>query len=554
MNSRRLALLGFPAAALAACALAPAARAAGTLTVLANGDVDYIDPGQTYYTFGFMIASATQRTLYRAATGGALEPDLADGQPVIGNGGREVTVRIRSGVRFSPPVDREVTSADVKYALERAFFRTVNNGYAGAYLGAVDGARTNAAPGRRIKGILTPDDRTLVLRLRQPTAGGVRGALVLPFTAPVPREYALALDRRNPSSYGLRQVATGPFRMRTYRPGKTIELVRNPNWDPATDSRQVSLDRIVVDEGNPSSTAASRKIVGGTGMVNGDFLPEGGILTRIQAKFPDQLVFAPALGTRWVALNTRIRPLNNLNVRRAIVAGANREALAAARGQTPNVATHFLPPTVPGFEEAGGQAGPGYDFLANPRGNLELARAYLRKAGYRNGRARGTLLLVGANSGAGRRVAEETRRQLQALGFGVRSRYVTQDAVYTRFCNVPAARVAVCPNVGWFKDFDDGQTMLDPTFNGRNILRENNSNWSQLNVGAVNRLLNRGAVTLDQAERNRIFAQADRLITAQAPAIPYSWDLEPHIRSPDVRAEVDPFIGQWDIATATVGG
>ena len=49
--------------------------------------------------------------------------------------GKVVTFKIRSGVRFSPPVDREVTSADVKYAVERAFFKTVNNPYASVYFG-----------------------------------------------------------------------------------------------------------------------------------------------------------------------------------------------------------------------------------------------------------------------------------------------------------------------------------------------------------------------------------------------------------------------------------
>ena len=43
---------------------------------------------------------------------------------------------------------------------------------------------------------------------------------------------------------------------------------------------------------------------------------------------------------------------------------------------------------------------------------------------------------------------------------------VAQSTMYTKFCNVPKANVAVCPNVGWLKDFADRQTILDPTFNG----------------------------------------------------------------------------------------
>ena len=36
----------------------------GKVTFLAAADVDYLDPGQTYYTFGYAVAYATQRPLY----------------------------------------------------------------------------------------------------------------------------------------------------------------------------------------------------------------------------------------------------------------------------------------------------------------------------------------------------------------------------------------------------------------------------------------------------------------------------------------------------------
>ena len=61
----------------------------------------------------------------------------------------------------------------------------------------------------------------------------------------------------------------------------------------------------------------------------------------------------------------------------------------------------------------------------------------------------------------------------------------------TRYCGFPAAAVAVCPNVGWARDFADGQTFLDPTFNGANIPPVGNANVSQLDVPAVNAAIER---------------------------------------------------------------
>ena len=120
-------------------------------------------------------------------------------------------MKIRHGVRFSPPVNREVTSRDVKYAIERGFFKTVANAYAGSYFGGLAGARQGVAPGTRIRGIQTPDASTIVFRLTRPTGGALAGALALPLSAPVPPEYAARFDAHNPTDYGTHQVATGPY-------------------------------------------------------------------------------------------------------------------------------------------------------------------------------------------------------------------------------------------------------------------------------------------------------------------------------------------------------
>src|SRR3954447_14938584 len=92
----------------------------GTLTQLGSTDVDFLDPGHSYYTAGFQVIYATNRTLYsfRPDDGAHPVPDLAASDPEISGDHRTVTVHLRSGVRFGPPVGREVTSRDVKYAFE----------------------------------------------------------------------------------------------------------------------------------------------------------------------------------------------------------------------------------------------------------------------------------------------------------------------------------------------------------------------------------------------------------------------------------------------------
>src|SRR5215216_8205426 len=100
------------------------AKKGGTVTMVSNGDVDNkLDPGYSYYQFDFILDNDLHRTLlrYKPNDTDKPSPDLAESDPEVSQDGKTVTVKIRKGVKFSPPVNREVKSADVKYAIERDF-------------------------------------------------------------------------------------------------------------------------------------------------------------------------------------------------------------------------------------------------------------------------------------------------------------------------------------------------------------------------------------------------------------------------------------------------
>src|SRR6185436_4004489 len=212
----------------------------GKLTELWTDDTDNIDPGITYYQMGFQINAATQKALYGYKPVNAV-PDLAESDPQISDDGKTVTVKIKKGVKFSPPVNREVTSKDVKYAIERGFLKTVNGPYVGAYMSDIEGVKAyQDGKAKEISGITTPDDQTITIKLARPRAAIVAGALALPASAPVPKEYAQKYDNAaGASKYGNYQAFTGPYmieadssgKLTGYKPGNEIKLVRNPNWD-----------------------------------------------------------------------------------------------------------------------------------------------------------------------------------------------------------------------------------------------------------------------------------------------------------------------------------
>ena len=540
-------------------------KTGGTLTVLASDDVDYIDPGAAYYQFTFMVTSATQRSLYSFGPDDSVDPvpDLATQAPDVSADGKTVTVKIKSNVKFSPPVNRAVTSADVKYGIERAFLPTVANGYAEVYLGDIIGVKDfTGGKAKEITGIDTPDATTIVLHLSRGTGGAAAGALALPISAPVPQDYAAKFDAKNPSTYGVNQVATGPYMIEAdskgaltgYEPGKKINLVRNPNWDRSTDYRKAYLDKINIEEGNNDTTVASRQILKGNAEINGDFGPPPAVLKEIFNSTPKQLALTPSGGIRYVSLNTSLPPFDNLNVRKAVLAAFDREAMRATRGGPllGPIANHFLAPDIGGFEEAGGLTGTGVDFLKYPKGNLALAKEYMKKGGFPSGMYTGSeeLLMVGTSGGASQKGAELAATQFEKLGFKPKLRLVTADTMYTKFCGEPKAKVIICPNVGWLKDFSDPQTMLDATFNGENIIANGgfNSNWPQLNVPSINAAMAKAELIVGDSARNKAWADIDRQVTAQAPAVPWIWDENPNIRSTDVAGVINKFNGNWDLS------
>ncbi|HEX5782883.1 MAG TPA: ABC transporter substrate-binding protein [Solirubrobacteraceae bacterium] len=534
----------------------------GTLKMLWTDDVDNIDPGITYYQMGYMVSYATQRPLYswKPDDGETPVPDLAESDPQVSEDGKTVTVKIRDGVRFSPPVNREVTSQDVKYAIERGFFNTVNNGYAGGYFGDLVGAAPGAKPGTEIEGIRTPDDQTIVFKLSRGSGGVLAGALALPLSAPVPEDYAAKFDKQNPSMYGQNQVATGPYMIENdatgkaigYEAGRRIHLVRNPNWDEATDYKPAYVDEIDMPQGNDDTTVASRKVLEGESLLSGDFSPPPAVLAQVVKGQKDQLELMPAGSARYISMNTTIKPFDDINVRKAVIAGFDREALRLVRGgeQLGDIPTHMIPPGMPGFDESGGEEGFGLDFMANPAGDTELAAEYFRKAGYASGRYEGDeeLLMVGVSEGVAQNTAEVAKENFERLGFKVRLRLVTQDAMFTKFCALPSAKVAICPNFSWGKDFSDPQTMLAPTFDGDNIIPQMNSNWSQLDVPAINEAMDEAAVLSDPAERAQAWARINRMITEQAPLISWIWDKTPLLRSANVNGAASEFNSAWDLA------
>jgi peptide/nickel transport system substrate-binding protein len=543
----------------------------GQLTVYSSSDFEHLDPGSAYYALDYQVIYSTQRPLlvYPPNSSTTLAPNLATAVPTAQNGGitdggKTITVHIQPNVKFSPPVNRVVTSKDVAYAIERGANANVGNGYFQAYFGDIQGAAT--AKGGPISGIQTPNNTTIVFHLVKPQANLFVGALSMPLSSPVPESFAGPMDKKSPTTYGAQaEVATGPYMIKSdpqtgvfagtgYQTGKSLTLVRNPNWDASTYSSQAYkppayLDQINVAIGGDSSVIGPQTLKG-SHAVQLD-TPDQSVVKLAYEQYPSQITFTPGAGDHYGGLNTQHGPFQNVNLRRAVWAAMDRNAIVKLRGG-PLVAaplTHFILPGTGGSDEAGGTAGPNYPWNLNPNGDMAEATKLMKAAGYPSGKYTGnaTVQIVGSSNGDDPQINQLIVHTLSALGFKTHLSQVDQSVMYSKYCGVPKQNIDVCPSAGWIRDYDNPYTVLFVPFNGKAIVPVNNANWSLLNDPSINNAMTKATEITDPTQSNQAWGNIDKSLVNTAAALPLEWDTQPNIESKDVAGVNDIWnVGEWD--------
>ena len=394
-------------------------------------DVDFLDPGTTYYTFGYQVIYATQRAaLLATSPTDAIKPvpDLADGDPRsprTARPSRSRSSRASSSRRRSTARSRPRTSSTRSSA---RFTANVANGYAGAYFGDIVGAPKKPAQAVQAR---SPASRrrtttTIVFKLTKGT-----GARASPARSRCrsrrrcPKEYAEKFDTENPSTYGDstpvcdRPVHGRERRRRARRPATSpasrIHLVRNPNWDAGDDFRPAYLDEIDMPAGQRRHRRRRRAgSSSGENLVDGDIEPAGAVAQAgccSATRTSSRLVPGGGWPLHLAEHDAASRSTTSTSARPSI-AGFDRDALRQTRGGEAlgdDRRTHFIPPGMPGFEEAGGLRGPGHRLPAPARRATRRCRPkYIKKAGYASGKYAGDeeLLMVGDNADPAARRAE----------------------------------------------------------------------------------------------------------------------------------------------------
>jgi peptide/nickel transport system substrate-binding protein len=499
----------------------------GTLRVLSFEIIDGLDTAAVYNPTSLAIARSYARTLYGYNLAGppgqvtAPVPDIASGPPQISADRRTYTFTLRPGVRYAPPVNREVTATDFITAIQRFYdIDSAGQQYAKLIAGATAFGARKAS---RISGLAAPDARILKITLVRP-APDLLSILTLPLFAPVPGEYAASYAVG--TNYDGHVVGSGPYTLDAYIPGQTVVLVRNPNWDPATDPlRRVWVDRIQVRLDVPLASIQRAIERDQADLSLSSHVPATQVTAlradpersgRVSVN-PTPCLFFLALGTHRAAgaiADVQVRQAVNY----AIDKVAYRDAVAGKFAATGDLASTILPANSLGHRR--------YDLYPTPgsRGDPAKARALLAEAGYPNG-----LTLRFATFGSGRYAAatKPIKASLARAGIELKVTTYKGDDLWYKSLGVPAKRLEHQLGLSaWCPDYlgDNGRATIVPQYDGRLLKPNIGANITEYDNSVVNRLIDRALAEPDQTRRAALWGEIDQRIMRDAPLVPLIWE------------------------------
>ena len=520
----------------------------GTLRIVNHGDVDALDPGIAYGAVDWALLRGVVRELYSFDS--RLEgerrlvpvPDLADGPYQVSSDGRTYTFRLRKGVRYAPPVNREVEARDFIYAVERQFdrVRPSPNPYSSLIEGVAEFA---AGKARTISGMRAPDRRTLEITLNQP-ASDFPSILTLPFFSPVPEEHARGL--RPGPEYAASMAASGPYRIGSFVPGRLIVLERNQNWDPKTDPlRSAWVDKITVTIGR-SEAGIQQAIEKGEADLNLDLIPPPNAdLLRLSGDrdLSKQLAVETTGCIHYLTMQTDDGPTRDRKVRRAVNYAIDRQAVVLALGgrYAGEPASTILSPTLAGYSEF--NLYPSQD----ARGDPEKAKALLAEAGFPKGV---TLTYVGQSSAPWKALYQALEASLLRADIQLKPKFYKYPQVYNESLRLQAKKHdRQLGGARWCPDYPgNGSRSLGVLLDGRKITPTANNNFGNYDNPKVNALIDQASASQDEKVRNALWGQIDRLAMEDAAWAPLVYDRQAFFWSARVRNwTFSPWLSNPDI-------
>jgi oligopeptide transport system substrate-binding protein len=488
-------LLAAPLALVYGCAKTHQGPDVSQLRRGLGGEPATLDPMAAADTFSMEVLRDLDEGLTREAPDGSVVPGVAESW-TMDAGGKNYSFKLRPTARWS---NGQPVLAGQFVAAWRRVVDPKNGSPVADELRLVTGAMDiiNGKASPDTLGVSAPDDRTLQVQLTQP-ASYFPQALAQPGTYPI---FSVETAKGHTAEA---VVSNGPYILRQWLPGSSIELKRSPfYWD----RKSVGIERVAY-RFQPDENVQYASFRAGqldlTDTVPAQLVPS---LRRSGAK---ELVLSPVLTTFYYGLNLQEPPFsNNPKLRQALSMSIDRHRLVDVLGSALREAYGFVPPGTWNYASQ--------EFAWKNLGDVERTAAAKRlyaEAGYSGQRPLHLRLLYNANTSIKRMAVIVAAMWKETLGIDVE--LVEEEyRVFLESRHDPSKWDVV--RLAWTADYDDAGNFLE-IFRSR--AATNDEGYSS---AAVDGLLDSAAESADPGSRREFLESAERQVLQDQPIIPLTY-------------------------------
>ena len=471
----------------------------GVLELASFGDVRAsIDPANIADGLAPQIVEQVFAGLVDYDSDGKIQPEIAE-RWAVDDDGKTYRFFLREGVRFHD--GEEVTADDVKRSTERALHGSAPNPYASYFSSIVGFDELNAKKAETLPGVTVEGRYVVAFHLKEPDATFLRMLAMLMLRPVCKSAGARYVDTWHP-------CGAGPFKLppNGWQRGHTLTLVRHDGYFrpglPYLDGVRWTF--------HENQNSQTFKFLRGDLDVLRDFVTPDLLRFQSDARWKP---FAESTDGHQIlgeAMNVEMPPFDNVEIRRAVAAAIDRDALRQVRAANLTVANQLVPPGVFGHEPA--LAGQHYDY--------EAALEHMRRAGYpydpvtkTGGWPRPIPYLV-YKQGLQEFMGQVLAQQLAKIGLQLEIRVVN----YPTFMALRGRRKTSPFGPGfWMQDYPDALSFLEPMFHSKSIGEEDSNNWSFYSNPRLDDLIDRAHKELDDERRKKLYDEAQTILVDDAP-------------------------------------
>lgn len=504
----------------------PGAKSGGTVNVLEREAFEHLDAGQIYTSKDLIMQTLYNRSLtnYRIDSKSGkstLVGDLATDTGTSSEGGRTWTYTLKDGLKFEDGTP--ITSKDVRQSIERLYAKYQTNGptYLQQWLSGDGQSYRKALPDGPYKGdhlpasvLDTPDDKTIIFHFDQPRAE-------VPFAVAMPNIGAVPVKKDTKEKYDKAPVASGPYRIASFKPGKGITFVKNKHWDPKTDPiRHQYVDRFEVSFGH-QWTDSTRRIRASQGADKNTMSWTNGVdpsQVSTVNKDKDAMARSSNLPQPYVdVMSINMDRVKNKKVRQALAyAFPNGQYLQQFGGrQAGQIAGSLGGPTLKGYD-------PKFDPFEKkkyPAGNYKKAKQLLKEAGEENYE----IVYAYQNTDIHQDASVVVEQALKRAGFRVQKKELDSSTYYTQIGK--RDNKFDLYRSSWGADWPSASTVVPPQFDGKEVY-DDSANYSHLDSPTINKEISRIKKIEDLDKAATAWTKlGEKVLVDEVPQIPVFYNL-----------------------------